>query len=795
MMSGGHRLKMLGRTLPTVAIIMLLFLSTSISNASAEDDEDTGGDKFPTGPGLDWEIPSRHQLFVNGTSEPSDLNREYPYFTGEPPFVTFGVGSNTVIEVQSEPSVETVVLNGDADVYVYASLISDTPSCLIESVAPGLGATSFTVWLDVGTTTIIDGEQSDSIVMQDGWEAPVEFHVNATYDNVTLGENDVISLTIQVNHFCSSAQGRVYWDAYQSATRAILEGEMLQPEMTVSTDANGLARIEFTPISPWGSDDYDAQFIDIVGPLGGWEEGMHLSTKPAEDSHVEHFETPHGSRLVEANRSALVWISNATLSPGKYMVDACFILKSGDYNEDCDSEDSDHIIAVYRFEVTSQSESTAGPGWFWFISISTLLGYLGLRMRNGILPWPTIVLLVVLSFATMIPASNLPELEFGASRDDSAAPNFSLLQHPTSGSESVGLNDLLSGKDALVLGVFTTGSPNSEQQKRDFDNASERLGDDVSFAQIATGKGVQPTDLDYYATIMNGSWPLLIDESKGEVANQLPTGIADGVVIIDSAGFISSTSAGSMSDQTIVESVEKSTSGSDQSVLNLFYLLIPTLFALPILLLSFPRKKTEVPETPLPLGAGLGGTILAAGIGFAVWSLPVFLISILAGSFWPFIELMLMIWLAWQGLSLTIHGEIHEIKFLAKNIHQRLPKSYREWRLLPDFSRDVSLGHWLAWISWFAFPLMIPQGIGSLASASLTGVFLAPLNLIAHCLIAGMVILILRSIATIMGPISRLIGILGHNESPRLWGSLLIGMATWSAIWLLIGPISNTLFL
>ena len=142
----------------------------------------------------------------------------------------------------------------------------------------------------------------------------------------------------------------------------------------------------------------------------------------------------------------------------------------------------------------------------------------------------------------------------------------SLLQHQSSGSDSLGLNDLLSGHDALVLGVFTSGSPNAEQQKRDFDNASERLGEEVAFAQIATGSGVQSTDLDYYSLILNGSWPLLIDESKGEVADQLPTGIADGVIIIDSAGFISSSSSGSMSDQTIVESIEKSRKGSDQSL-------------------------------------------------------------------------------------------------------------------------------------------------------------------------------------------------------------------------------------
>ncbi|MBO58036.1 MAG: hypothetical protein CMA77_03460, partial [Euryarchaeota archaeon] len=631
-------------------------------------------------------------------------------------------------------------------------------------------------------------------VMEDGWEKPYEFHVNASYDNVTLGEGDAVSLIIQSNHNCV-IQGRVYWDAYQSATGVILEGDMLQPELSVTTDANGIARIEFTPISPWGPQDYDAQFIDIVGPLGGWEEGRHMSTKPAEDTHVEHFEAPHGSRLVEANRSALVWISNATLGPGKYMVDACFILKSGDYNEDCDSEDSDHIIAVYRFEVTTQNEAIAGAGWFWLICIASLLGYLGVRLKSGLIPWPTIVLLIILAFSTMIPASNLPELEVGATRNDSAAPQFSLLQHQSSGSESLGLNDLLSGHDALVLGVFTSGSPNAEQQKRDFDNASERLGDDVAFAQIATGSGVQSTDLDYYSLILNGSWPLLIDESKGEVANQLPTGIADGVIIIDSAGFISSTSSGSMSDQTIVESIEKSLKGSDQSMLNLFSLLIPSLIALPLLFLSFPRKRTEVPEKALPPGAGLGGTVIAAGIGFAAWSLPIAILSLFSGSFWPFVEFLLMSWLAWQGLSLAIHGKVHEIQFIANHIHKRLPESYSEWRLLPDFSRDLMLGHWLAWLSWLAFPLMIPQGIGSLASASLKGMFLAPLILIGHCLIAGIIVLIIRSLATIMGPISRLIGMLGQKEAPRLWGCLLMGIALWWIIWLLMGPISNTLFI
>jgi len=88
---------------------------------------------------------------------------------------------------------------------------------------------------------------------------------------------------------------------------------------------------------------------------------------------------------------------------------------------------------------------------------------------------------------------------------------------------------------------------------------------------------------------------------------------------------------------------------------------------------------------------------------------------------------------------------------------------------------------------------MIPQGIGSVASASLTGLVLSPVMLIAHCLVAGFVVLILRAIASIGGPFSRLLGYLGHTETPRLWGCLLIGMAVWWFVWLLIGPIGNAL--
>ena len=82
-----------------------------------------------------------------------------------------------------------------------------------------------------------------------------------------------------------------------------------------------MARVEFTPISPWGPGDFDGQVLEIVGPLD-WDEMVHGFGK--EDQRLEHFETPHGTRTGEGNRTILTWSSEKPLLPGRYMIDACF---------------------------------------------------------------------------------------------------------------------------------------------------------------------------------------------------------------------------------------------------------------------------------------------------------------------------------------------------------------------------------------------------------------------------------------------------------------------------------------
>ena len=75
----------------------------------------------------------------------------------------------------------------------------------------------------------------------------------------------------------------------------------------------------------------------------------------------------------------------------------------------------------------------------------------------------------------------LPDVGPGEQQSETAAPDFILLKH---GNGSANLGDLLDGKDALVLGVFTAGSPAADLQMQDFLEVQDDFGDSVSFAQM-----------------------------------------------------------------------------------------------------------------------------------------------------------------------------------------------------------------------------------------------------------------------------------------------------------------------
>ena len=58
-----------------------------------------------------------------------------------------------------------------------------------------------------------------------------------------------------------------------------------------------------------------------------------------------------------------------------------------------------------------------------------------------------------------------------------------------------------------------------------------------------------------------------------------------------------------------------------------------------------------------------------------------------------------------------------------------------------------------------------------------------------HLLLAGIIVLILRSLASIGGRFSVLLGRLSSGARPRLWGATVLVLALWILIYTILGPI------
>ena len=74
-------------------------------------------------------------------------------------------------------------------------------------------------------------------------------------------------------------------------------------------------RIEFTPHSPFGTEDYHQLKIDVIGPLDGWEQGVHYPIPPEEEQFQDRLvkdeeNPPHGSRQTDTGRIAWTWINS-----------------------------------------------------------------------------------------------------------------------------------------------------------------------------------------------------------------------------------------------------------------------------------------------------------------------------------------------------------------------------------------------------------------------------------------------------------------------------------------------------
>ena len=167
----------------------------------------------------------------------------------------------------------------------------------------------------------------------------------------------------------------------------------------------------------------------------------------------------------------------------------------------------------------------------------------------------------------------------------------------------------------------------------------------------------------------------------------------------------------------------------------------------------------------------------------ALWAVPVsILASIGMSSSWLLVEIVLSIILIYHGISTLLRGSIIEIEALSKLAHSKLPELYREWRGRDEFIRDTYLGLWLAWLAWVRSPFLIPQGVGSIARSGIIGAFSSVVVLALFILVAGIVVTLVRTLATSFGKTSFILGQMSKGIRPRAWGVA----STMFGLWMLI---------
>ena len=740
------------------------------------------------GPGFDASYPEEHMLFLKGDDDMQFLDRNWTTLTGLPAgSVTFSKTSSlstpTIIEAQTTKIREPLRFEGNISVQLFASLESSSNICSITNIVAGTpvgSETQFTITLSMGGVEVISSTETNAIVMNKDRTDPHMFLATTSDVNVSMSTGDEVRLEIQVRHECA-VSGTLWWGTYDSRTGVILDGDLIETRLNVVLDQNRMARVEFTPISPWGPDDFSNQAIELIGPLD-WGEMRHSYYE--EDIWQDHFEIPQGFTKGESNRTVLTWSTERPLEPGNYMIDACFTLTDQDPGELCDS------WAILRFTVPEDPPPLIARYVASLIIPLGIVAWIVFSLKGAVLPLPAYAAILLLALASLGPASHLPDIESEPYREGGAAPPFLLLSHdPDTG--AISLSDLMDGSDVVVVGVFTSGSPNAVRQMDDFESARVILAqDDVipNFVQIATGKGLQAINLNDYAQILNGSWPLLMDDAT--VGRSLPSGATDAVIVIDSAGFVTDWKPGSMPAAEIQEAAKSASKGSGNSPLTILSMILGTAI-LPLLVLAMPsERRYEFPEEALIPGVGGFMTIGASSVGFIIWALPIAVLSAFGlGSYWIYIESIMAAIFVYHGLSMLSSGRIREIEVISASVHSNLPKSYREWRSLQRLTEDVYLGLWLAWLIWLASPSMIPQGIGAVARSGLIGATLSPLLLVGFALSAGVAVLIVRLIALLPGQTSRILGLLSVGIRPRAWGLAVAVMGVWVLTSIIVGPI------
>lgn len=756
----------MGRQAWAISTLALLFL-VSLSGMVTANTSPTYEPGF-----VEWTINPNERLFVEGDGVEDAVLQRGQTDSAVGGF-TVGVtnGPVPVFTLQSPPVEQPV----EAQVFmsVYFSVILEG----------GGGPQSCTrqTWMDSSTTLFysvsvggseIYSTSVNQVVDTSAQNDAMNFSGEEQNVSLVLLPGDSITLSLSIQHNCVGTQARVQWGGFEhNSGGIIMEGVIYQPEARMLVDASRFAHVELEHRLPWGLEDLRDEKWEIWGPLEPTDKSVRDGEYLVETSAGRIRMT----RDLGGNNTVYTWSGAKALPVGELNLQFCMRTVAGDLNSDC------HAEGILRFEVTPGDEGFASAAlWLSLTTFVALLGYVLNAFREGLLlPVPILAALAVLALLTLPTVFDQPNLGADAIILDNTKVLDSELTKLDGSSASV--SELINGHEALVIGLVLPGSEQSLTQTNEFNRTLDQLGERINVIHIVTGEGALMTDAASLAEATNASWTIYLDENSA-FSKSLPTGPSDAVVVLDPGLHVTFAQPSSAAMLDIVEAVDAIKSGGPSSFGSYFALFFgPGLF---LLFLALPRDEWTAPEEPLPPGLLWGSIIAASGAGILMINLPALLLALLpVGMTVRFaFDVVMMLWMIEMCFFTAKRGAPYEADLLGKLIHGRFPKAFQAWRDPIDMNRDVLLGVWLGWFGWLAFPNLFTQAVASTALAGGSGIGMALFFLLLFTFSGGLVVLLLRIVASWGGPFSRLFGKFGGEVFAQFVGWILTPIALWMAV-------------
>ena len=751
-------------------LLLCFFVGSSFSglvssNASAQGKDWLHGEE-------EWLIPLKNRLYFHG-SDASDTNLSLlnPFSTD--PAGNMRVGGSatprTVFDsIQSSPLIESI----DAEVNVSGFIHATASEAGGANCAILTRPTQILLEIKAGGDVVYSAESESIAVREVAMNRAHNFTFDRTQIHLNLSAGDVIEVTLSVMHDCILPID-LWWNGVLHDGGIILEGGILNPEARVLYDDLGFAHVDFVALGPWGMEGYRSIEVEVWGPLDS-DDGRPVDR----ESILEIFTDPQDIRMVEESRTAYTYVT-PKLGKGHYLIQFCIKTTDGYYTTkvgECHFKGWLHIV-----DDEVEDDGFNAINWLAPTAFLSVLIWLGWNMKQSIiLPASLMILMLVMSLLLIPLTSQMPNLGADNERieNDWPAPQF-VLNTIGNNSSAVSLESLLEDKEATLIAVSIVGSPNVYSHQSVLEMVQDKLSERMSVAMLITGEEVAPFELEVLNKQVDGRWAVMIDEYDGGVAANLPTGMADGLIIIDGSGHVAWWSEGSTTLENVEVALDDISEGSGNGPMMIIALLWTAFF--PLILISLPTSDWQRPEEPLPPGANWGGTILTAGFGFLVFALPVAILGMtgLSGEAWYLVQVGIAGYLIYQAIATIIWGCAPEVKLLGNLLYGFSPRIYRLWKPKEEFRLEFQLGLWVGLISWMTSPMLIPQIIATPLTTSGYGIVMGLLMLVGCIITSGTVVLVARMISSMAGGVSVLFGKHGRADLLKAYGVIMLPLSLW----------------